>query len=433
MSGATACSSFRSDDRVDGIDGEARRAGEASPKAERAFSIGGGVEAGFEEVRAEFVRNFDARGEIGAACAVWFRGRPVVDLWGGWSDPVARTPWQRDTVVMVYSTTKGMTAMCFAVAHARGLFAWDDRVADHWPAFAAEGKGAITVRDLLSHRAGLSAVDTRVDAALVADHDALAAMLARQRPHWEPGTRIGYHAITFGWYANALLRHIDPQRRTLGRFFQEEIAARLGITFHIGFPEALAPRLARIVDFHPIEALFRPREVPWRLAAQLLLAPRSLPARALRNPRVSKPSEFSGPVLRAIELPSTNGIGEVRAVAQVYGEAAIGGAALALDARTLGAITAMPAPPPGGFRCAVLGDEACFHLGFVKPTPSFPFGGSDAFGAPGLGGSFGFAEPSLSLGFCYAPNRLGMRPRNDARERALREAARRCAAQIVRD
>lgn len=392
--------------------------------------IQGTVAPGFEEVRTAFEENFATRGEIGAAASVYFRGEPVVDLWGGVRDIATGALWERDTIVMVYSTTKGMTAMCYAVAHSRGWFDWDDPVADHWPEFAQENKSRITVRDLLSHRAALVALDAPVDASIIADHDALAAILARQRPHWEPGTRTAYHAITFGFYSNALLRRIDPKRRSLGRFFQEEIAERLGVTFHIGLPESLDARMAQVVDFRVHHALLRPRDVPWRLAVDLLLRPQSLPARSLRNPRVSRPSEFTGPVLRRVELPSTNAIGEPRAVARVYGDVASGGDALGLARETVDLLQRMPewrhetADP-------VTLDASCFWLGFSKPQPTFDFGGDECFGAPGLGGSFGFADPTLELGYCYAPNRLGMYPRNDPREIAVRDAARRCAMRQI--
>lgn len=333
---------------------------------------------------------------------------------------------------MVYSTTKGMAAMCFAVAHSRGWFHWDDPVAKHWPAFAQHGKDAITVRELLSHRAGLVALDVDVDTALLADHDAMARVLERQRPLWQPGTRAGYHAITFGFYSNALLKRLDRAHRTLGRFFQDEIAKPLDVTFHIGLPESLDARLATIVDFHPLQALRSPRHVPWRLALALYRR-NSLASRALRNPRVEKPSEFSGPVLRRLELPSSNGVGEVRALARIYGDAAAGGSALGLNADTLSALMAMPDAPSGGWGDPVLGGDARFSLGFSKPNPLFDFAGPTAFGTPGLGGSFGFAEPALELGFAYAPNRLGMFLRNDPRELALRRAARACAMRMPRN
>lgn len=376
----------------------------------------GMVEPGWEEVARAFEENFSKRGEVGAACAVWRGGRFVVDLWGGVRDAATRAPWERDTMVIVYSATKGMAGACFAVAHARGFFRYDDPVARHWPEFAQAGKDRITIRELLSHRAGLAILDERVDARSMADLDGMAAALARQRP-FATGGGYAYHAITFGWYAGALLSRVDPKRRSMGRFFQEEIAAPLGVDFHIGTPASVDARLATPIDFGVASAFREPRSVPFRLVGRLL-NPFSLASRVFRNPRVGNPSEFSNESFRRVEMPSTNGIGEVRALARVYGELASGGAALGLDRATLDEIES--APVAG--RDAVLGIEMRHWLGFSKSCASLRYGSDRAFGTSGLGGSFGFGDPATGVGYAYAPNRLGAHLRDDPRERALREA-----------
>jgi CubicO group peptidase (beta-lactamase class C family) len=190
--------------------------------------IHGTVAPGFEEVEAEFRKNFRERDELGAACAIYHEGEKVVDLWGGYRDLERRFPWQEDTLVLVYSATKGLAGMTVAVAHSRGLLDYDERVSTYWPEFAQGGKESITVRQLLSHQAGLSGLDKSLDLATIADPQRLAATIARQRPAWEPGTRHGYHGISLGWYEGELIRRVDPKRRSIGGFFQEEIAEPLG-------------------------------------------------------------------------------------------------------------------------------------------------------------------------------------------------------------
>ena len=196
--------------------------------------VQGSVAEGFEPVREEFERNFRERRELGAACCLFHRGEKVVDLWGGFQDEARTRPWGPDTACMVFSTTKGLSAMTIAVAHSRGWFEADAPVADYWPEFGQEGKERVTVRQLLSHQGGICAVGTRLTPSLLADHDAVADVLARQRPWWEPGTRSGYHAHTLGLALGALLRRLDPAGRTVGRFFADEIAAPLGLRFFIG-------------------------------------------------------------------------------------------------------------------------------------------------------------------------------------------------------
>src|SRR5215211_4557637 len=190
-------------------------------------AIEGHVSRGFETVREVFAENFADRGELGGACCAYFRGEKVVDLWGGIRNKQTGEPWQHDTMVIVYSATKGLAAMTLALAHSRGWLDYDERVCTYWPEFAQQGKERITVRHLLAHQAGLFAFDEPVDRNVVADLDRLAVVLARQKPTWEPGTRQAYHAITLGFYESELLRRIDLRHRSLGQFFQDEIATPL--------------------------------------------------------------------------------------------------------------------------------------------------------------------------------------------------------------
>jgi CubicO group peptidase (beta-lactamase class C family) len=166
--------------------------------------VEGRISSGFEPVREAFADNFTRRGELGGACCVYYNGEKVVDLWGGIRNKQTGEPWEADTMVLVYSATKGLAAMTLAVAHSRGWLDYEERIAHYWPEFAQHGKGAITVRQLLAHQAGLFALDEPIDRSVVSDLDRLAVVLARQRPAWEPGTRQAYHAITLGFYEGEL-------------------------------------------------------------------------------------------------------------------------------------------------------------------------------------------------------------------------------------
>src|SRR4051812_24007269 len=199
----------------------------------------GDVSEGFDDVRDAFTENFIRRGELGGACCVYHHGRKVVDLWGGMRNKATGEPWERDTMTIVYSATKGLAAMTLALAHSRGWLDYDEPVCRYWPEFAQQGKERITVRQLLAHQAGLFALDEPITRSLVADFDRLAAVLARQQPVWEPGTRQAYHAITLGFFEGELLRRIDPEHRSLGQFFQDEIALPLGLDVYIRLPESI--------------------------------------------------------------------------------------------------------------------------------------------------------------------------------------------------
>ena len=393
----------------------------------RPVPLHGTVSPGFESVREEFARNFADRGEVGAACAVWRRGEKVVDLWGGLRDRASLAPWEEDTLVLVFSTTKGLAAMALAVAHARGLFDLDERVAAYWPEFAQAKKERVTVRQLVSHQAGLCAVDVPLTGAALADLDEVAAIIARQRPAWEAGARHGYHALTLGFYEGELLRRVDPAHRSLGRFFREEVAAPLGIEFHIGLPaDVPVERLATVEMFQPLWLLRGLDRDSWRVL-RAMLTPGSLTRRAFSNPKVRRSEEFAAPSFRGVEFPAVGGYGVVRDIARAYGVLATGGAALGIGPRTLAELRTSAAAPSGGTRDTVLLVDTRYAFGYLKPSPAFRFGsGEEAFGTMGAGGSFAFADPEAGVGFAYAMNRMGFHIWSDPRERSLREAVYRC-------
>ena len=381
-------------------------------------SIHGMVAPGFEAVQAEFVRNFTERGELGAACAIYHRGQKVVDLWGGYRDERTQALWEEDTMVIVYSATKGMSALAMAVAQSQGLFDYDDPIATSWPEFAQKGKERITIRQLLAHQAGLPVIDEPLTLNILRDPDALAAILARQKPVWEPGTRHGYHPFSLGWYESEIIRRTDSQHRTLGHFFQDELARPLGLEFYIGVPERVpGERIATVTEPGPLKKLLR---MPMGMILGVL-RPGSLMIRTV-NPRVRSNLEFNTPAYRAVEIPSAGGIGQASSIAKAYSVFATGGNELAMKAQTLTALQAKAVPPRLGWHDVLLYRDMAYALGFLKPFSGYRFGSSDAaYGAPGSGGSFGFADPDARVGYAYVTNKQGARIVDDPREKVLRD------------
>jgi CubicO group peptidase (beta-lactamase class C family) len=395
--------------------------------------VHGEVAQGFEEVERKFKENFARRRELGAACAVYHKGEKVVDLWGGYRDFESRAPWEEDTLVLVYSTTKGVAAMTLAVAHSRGLLDYDEKVAAYWPEFAQEGKEDITVRQLLAHQAGVCVVDQPLDLDILRDHEALAEILARQKTLWEAGAKHGYHHFCLGLYQSEIMRRVDPQHRSLGRFFQEEIAEPLGLEFYIGLPrEVPDSRLAIVESTRPIDLLLHLNEVPvWFTLAFLL--PRTITARTMSNPPIlrGKATDFNRRDTLAIEMPSANGIGQVRSIAKLYGEFATGGKELDLKQETLDELSAPAVHPTSGLHDSVLLADTAYSLGFRRPAPDFEFGSNGrSYGVGGIGGSLGFADPDAQIGYAYAMTRPGFRIFDDPRAKALREALYRCLEKV---
>jgi CubicO group peptidase (beta-lactamase class C family) len=389
--------------------------------ANASHAVEGHVSAGFEAVREAFADNFVRRHELGGACCVYYGGQKVVDLWGGVRNMVTGEPWERDTMVVVHSATKGLAAMTLAIAHSRGLLDYEERVATYWPEFAQQGKEDITVRQLLAHQAGLFAFDEAVDRNVVADPDRLAEVMARHRPAWEPSTRQAYHGLTLGFYEGELMRRLDSRHRTLGQFFRDEIAAPLGEDFYIRLPEEIPnARLATLSPPGIITMLFGFR--PVRLLVEGLNR-RSNISRALSvNPGTSIYLDESRVYARNLEVPAGNGVGTARAMAHAYGVFASGGRALGLRKETLDLLAAPAIPPARGFYDECLKGEVQFSLGFMKPSVTWRFGGARSFGSPGTGGALGFADPDAGIGYGYVTSRMGTVFTGDPRDVALREA-----------
>lgn len=380
--------------------------------------IEGQVSEGFEAVREAFAENFSLRHELGGACCVYHRGEKVVDLWGGVRDKPSGEPWEEDTMVIVYSTTKGLAAMTLAVAHSRGWLDYEERISTYWPEFAQNGKEAITVRQLLAHQAGLFAFDGQADRSLIADPDRLAVVLARQKPAWEPGTRQAYHAITLGYYESELLRRVDPQHRSLGQFFQDEIATPLGLDFYIRLPEAIPNSRLATLARPGLLAMLRGFGLRFFFTA---FNRRSNIARALEGSMF--PHDEQRIYARNFEVPAGGGVGTARAIAHAYGVFASGGRELKLRPETLQALAAPAIPPARGFydEC-MMTDGVQFSLGFMRHCTVWPFGNVGSFGMPGTGGSLGFADPKAGIGYAYVTSGMGTSLTGDPRDIALRNA-----------
>jgi CubicO group peptidase (beta-lactamase class C family) len=386
------------------------------------MEIFGFVKSGFEAVKDAFAENFTRRHELGAACCVYYQGEKVVDLWGGIRNRATGEPWEEDTMALVFSTTKGLSAMAVALAQSRGWLDYEERVSAYWPEFAQNGKERVTVRQLLAHQAGLCALDGLVDRSLVANLDRLADLLAAQKPAWQPGTRQGYHAQSLGFFTGELIRRVDPLHRSLGEFFQDEIASPLGLDFYIRLPEEIPnARLATIQKANPL--LMMTSNLG---SLRLLLASmdrRSLTYRAVfHNPGPWLPLDEKLIYARNLESPSGGGVGNARSIAKAYNVFACGGHELGIRPETMQALMAPVVPPLKGSYDEVMKKEMAFSLGFMKPSRSYPFGSSSAFGSPGSGGSFAFADPQTGIAYAYVPNQMGAKMGGDPRDLALRQA-----------
>ncbi|MDX2676465.1 serine hydrolase domain-containing protein [Streptomyces sp. NY05-11A] len=382
--------------------------------SEHVPQVHGHCDPRFTAVRTAFEENFRDRDELGAAVCVTVDGVPVADLWGGWADPARTRAWERDTLVNVWSTSKGPTALCAHILADRGLLDLDAPVAAYWPEFAAAGKDQILVRHLLSHRAGLAGLREPHSLEQLYDWELTTARLAATEPWWEPGTRSGYHAHTYGFLVGEVVRRVSGLLP--GAFLEREVTGPLGLDFTIGLPEKEADRAAELV--HPPTASSTEQAAVFGQLAPVVLA-------ALANPPAGA-AEANSPRWRAAELPAANGHGTARAIAALYGIFAGRGA---YGGRRVLSAEAAERVRQGQGSCrdivlgAGFGHESEIGLGLWLSGPNGSYGPNPrAFGHDGFGGSCGLADPEAGVSLGYVMNRMGPHIADDPRKTALVDA-----------
>jgi CubicO group peptidase (beta-lactamase class C family) len=350
--------------------------------------VSGVSDPAFAKVADAFARNFREEGDIGASFCVFKDGRKVVDLWGGHADAARTRPWTEDTLVNVWSTTKGVMAVCVARLNDQGLLANNRPVADYWPEFAANGKGAITVAQLFSHQAGLCGLARPLTEEELLDTDLVADRLAAEAPHWPPGSRSGYHGLSIGPLGDGLFKRVVG--KTVGQYFRDEIGAPLGVDFHMGLPAEEDHRVAEISHDDNPESGGRESYNEFQILAQA-----NIPVRyGLANLRA----------WRAQGTPSAGGQGNARSVATIY-------SALATDRRINGVEIVGQKALEDATTPQIDNEDLCLRVpmtwgvGFALNKAMGVYGPNPkAFGHHGWGGSFGFADPGKGLGVGYAMN-----------------------------
>jgi CubicO group peptidase (beta-lactamase class C family) len=379
--------------------------------------VNAAVTDGWEGVRAAFEKNFRESGDVGASVSVYHRGVEVVRLAGGSFDGSER-PYDDQTLQLVFSTTKGVTAIAVAMCVQRGLLDYDEKVATYWPEFAAHGKGEATVAQLLSHQCGLFSVDGDITLADALDWKTVTERLAATKPDWPIGSTHGYHALTYGWLAGELIRRTDG--RTPGQFVADEIAAPLGVELYIGLPEELEPRVAPLIG-KPITS--ESSDPALKAMLEQFLGPATRGGRALGlNGAFDGDGMFNRREVHAAEIPAANGITNAAALAKVYAAtmAPVDGVQLLDDATRERARRTVT---PDGEADACLIMPTTFGMGFMTFGQFTPYAGPGSYGHPGAGGSVAFAQPERELAFAYAMNKMAMNLAGDSRAQRLINAA----------
>ncbi len=385
------------------------------------MDVNGTVAEGFEPVREAFARNFEALGDRGAAVAVYRDGRRVVDLWAGTRDIDGTEPWRRGTAQIVRSATKGVAAAVPLLLHQRGLLDLDAPMAEYWPQFKARGKERVLVRQVLNHRAGLPVLDRPLTPEETLNPARGAEAVAAQAPVWEPGTDHGYHALTYGWMLDELVRRVTGL--WAGEWIAAQIAGPLGADLWLGLPQAeeeagRTGRVGRVETPEPATgAGLRVR--PKRAVTEAYDDPASLTRRAFAA--ITPFPDQNAPAYRAAALPATNGIATADGLARFYA-ALIGevdGIRL-FDPATMEAARTEESAGPD----RVLVVNTRFGLGYMLHGSASPLLGPGSFGHPGRGGSLGFADPETGIALGYVTNGFRKTVTADPRAQALVRAVR---------
>lgn len=380
-------------------------------------NLEGTVAAGWHGVRDAFEENLRSGDDLGAGVAVYHRGRCVVDLTGGWFDAGRERPYAPDTLQLVFSTTKGITAIAVAQCVQRGLLDYTAPVSRYWPEFASRGKAEATVAQLLSHQCGLFSVQGEITLAEALDWATITARLADTEPEWPIGTMHGYHALTYGWLAGELVRRVDPKHRPIGEYVRDEIAAPLGVEFHIGLPDTLEPRVSPIIG-----GLADPSKVAdpaVRQMIELFMGPATKGGRALSlNGAFAGDGVFNRRDVHAAEIPAANGITTARSLARIYAATIddVDGVRL-LDVATRDVARRTVTPENEPDQCLIM--PTSFGMGFMTPSVFMPYAGPGCYGHPGAGGSVAFAQPERELAVAYVMNTMAANLANDQRAARL--------------
>jgi CubicO group peptidase (beta-lactamase class C family) len=379
--------------------------------------ISGHCDPKFASVQKVFTERLEAGKEVGAAIAFTLNGESVVDLWGGYyagdsSGNPSEREWERDTLVNTYSTTKGMTAICAHRLVEQGRLDLDAPVAAYWPEFAAAGKEEIPVRWLLSHQSGLPAIRRKLPPEALYDWTVLCDALAEQEPWWTPGSKHGYHPMTYGFLVGEVIRRVSG--RTVGEMFREDIAQRLDVDYYIGLDASEDDRVSDLIG----SIAGPPRTETGKPAARIkgpmgeflrdMLDPSTMVGAAFNNPRMAA-NAVNSRAWRGAEIPAANGHGTARSLARIYGALACGGAVdgvQILEPETIVRARTEQVSGPD----ATLGQLPMrYGLGYMLRSDFMPLSPSpNAFGHPGAGGSIGVADPDAGVGFGYVMNKMQM-------------------------
>jgi len=381
------------------------------------------VKRPFSKVEKEFKKNFEERNEVGADFCVYYNNEKVVDIWGGYKNLSTKKEWDKNTLVPVFSTSKAVSAACLSLLNSRGYLDYNERVSTYWPEFAQKGKENITVQQLLQHRAGLSAIDKKLTPEIINNYDKLDKILAKQKPHWEPGTQQGYHVWSIGWYMSALLSKIDPKGRRISEFIKEEFNQKAEGEFYIALDNDFdMSRIAKLIPFPKMKGIL---SMPFKFVKEFF-KPWSVTYKSMLNPSfVSDHSNFNKEKILKLEIGSGNGVGNSRGLASIMNELFINSSSsLYLSESTLSTIMEYPDEPQQGFEDRVFKQDAFrFHCGFMKPSSKHSFSNNkESFGGFGAGGSFVMVDPKNNITMAYTMNKMSSNMMNVDREVALRNA-----------
>ena len=391
--------------------------------------IHGEVASGWEPVRAAFEANYEidvdplapmlggSPREIGAAFSLYHRGEKVVDLWGGLADATTGREWDERTLALVFSTTKGATAICANLLAQRGELDLDAPVVDYWPEFGKHGKDTIPVRYLLCHKSGLPYVEDTMTHEEMLQWDPVVEALENMAPVWEPGSQHGYHAVTYGWLVGEVIKRVSG--KSIGRFFQDEVAGPLGLDFWIGTPDEHHGRVALLETF-PM-----PDDPTIKAMVDQFIGPETLLGRTLAAPvEEVEQDRYNHPDTWRAEIPAANGICDARSLAKMYGACVgeVDGVRLLSDEQVAKAIE----PQTEGPDTVIMNMELNYGLGFMLPSPIMPLGNDRNFGHFGAGGSMGMADPDHQIGFGYIMNKMFLGLTGDPRTTNLINAVYAC-------